>query len=309
MVKTMRDMPELPVIRPPNEWKSLLLRITRGCKWNRCRFCGVYPHLGEPDFSVRSVEDVKHDIDLLSKRRSHYENAFLGDADPLEVGVGGFVEITQYLRQVFSINRVTCYARASTVAKLDFDSVQRIADAGLNRVHLGLESGDEKTLQFHRKGQSPKIVRKAASLLQKAGIEISFYVLLGLGGKDNWRNHINETAKLINQIEPEFVRIRRLWLYEKDPVFESPECPLWKEIRAGSFIPQTPEGSVHELRLLIESLAALATFFACDHQNNYVHVAGLLKDDKKEMLAEVDTFLSLSNEEREAHYRDVGSNI
>jgi len=305
-----RELPEILIIRPPSEHRSLLVRLTRGCKWNRCRFCGIYPHLGEPNFSRRTVPEVKHDIDLLKQRHPRAENVFFGDADPLQIGTAAFIEIAQYLRQVLPVKRLTSYARVSTLWKLKRPAIQDLARAGLDRVHIGLESGDAKTLNFHRKGQSPKMVQETTRWLKDAGIEVSFYVLLGLGGKDHWQRHILETARLINQTEPHFVRLRRLWLYQSDTVFSGPECPLFAEIRAGTFKPQTPEGSVLELKLLLERLDNdLATFVVCDHPNNYVHVSGRVKEDKGNMLAIIDEFLALPQKDREAHYLAVGSHI
>ncbi len=305
-----RNHPETLIIRPPSEYRSLLVRLTRGCKWNRCRFCGLYPHLGEPNFSRRTVPGVKHDIDLLKQRHSGAANVFFGDADPLQIGTDAFIEIAQYLRSVLPVRRLTSYARASTLWKIKKSAIKDLAGAGLNRVHIGLESGDAKTLHFHRKGQSPKMVLETTRWLKEAGIEVSFYVLLGLGGKDGWQRHILETARLINLTEPDFVRLRRLWLYHSDSEFSGPECPLFAEIRAGTFTPQTPEGSVLELRFLLEKLDNdLDTFVVCDHQNNYVHVSGRVKEDKDDMLAIVADFLALPQNEREAHYLAVGSRI
>lgn len=303
------NIPEMPLIRPPNEWSSLLVRVTRGCKWDRCKFCGIYPHLGVPDFSTRSVAEIKHDIDLLKHHQPKAETAFFGDADPLQVGVDDFVEIAKYLRHAFPIKRLTCYARISTLWKLKEGGIKALARAGLNRVHIGLESGDTGTLRFHRKGQSSKMVREASAWLKEAGIEISFYVLLGLGGRDNWQRHIQETAKLINETGPEFVRVRRLWLYGNDSPYSGPESPLLKEIRSGAFKPQTPEGSVLELRLLLEQLDNISTYVVCDHANNYVNVSGRINEDKDNMLATVNAFLELPESNREAHYRTVGSQI
>jgi radical SAM superfamily enzyme YgiQ (UPF0313 family) len=303
------DMPEIPIIRPPSEWRSLLVRITRGCKWNRCRFCGIYPHLGEPGFSIRSVAEIKRDIDLLKLHYPDAETAFFGDADPLQAGADAFVEIAEYLRNVFPIKRLTCYARVSTLWKFKRDVIVMLAQAGLNRLHIGLESGDTETLRFHRKGQTPEMVKETAAWLKEAGIEISFYVLLGLGGGDHWQRHIYETAKLINETEPEFVRIRRLWPYESNSPFSGLESPLLQEIRTGNFIPQTPEGTVLELRLLIERLHNLSTFVTCDHGNNYVQVSGRINEDKQTMLAIIDAFLALPESNRETHYLAVGSQI
>ncbi len=308
-MNTKNNFPETPLIRPPSEWQSLLVRLTRGCEWNRCRFCGIYPSLKEPNFTKRSVAEVKHDIDLLKESHPYTETAFFGDADPLRVGTDTFIEIARYVRHVFPIKRLTCYARASTLFKLKKENIMLLSRAGLNRVHIGMESGDTATLRYHLKGQSPDLVKEIVRWLKEAGIEISFYVLLGLGGRDHWQRHIHKTAQLINETVPEFVRIRRLWLYGADTRFSGPENPLLEEIRNGSFIPQTPEGSVRELKMLIEDLDTIPTSLVCDHANNYVHVSGNLKEDKEQMLTVIDNFLALPESYRAAHYHAVGSQM
>ncbi len=301
---------EQPLIRPPSESRSVLVRLTRGCKWNLCRFCGNYPSLGEPEFSRRPVADVKRDIDRLKEIMPHARTAFIGDSDPLQAGLEDFLVVADYLRKAIPVERLTTYARASTLYKLEEGALGRLARGGLSRVHIGLESGDPATLGFHRKGQSPEMIKAVARRLKRAGIEISFYVLLGMGGRDHWARHIRRTADLINETEPEFLRLRRLWIYGNDGLHGSAECPLWEEIRDGRFVPQSPEGSVRELRLLVELLdESLKTAVVSDHQNNYVHIAGTVTEHKRDMLAEIDAFLALPPEEREAHYNSVGSGI
>ncbi len=302
----MIDRPESLIIRPPSEWRSLLVRITRGCNWNRCRFCGLYPAMGQPDYSCRSLTEIKHDIDLLTRRHPEVETAFFGDADPLSAGMEVFIGAASYLREHLPLKRLTSYARVSTLHKLGRNNIHLLAEAGLNRVHMGLESGDPEILQFQRKGQSPKMVVTVAGWLKEAGIETSYYVLLGLGGQGQSDQHIRSTASIINETEPEFVRLRRLWLYEKNL---EKRCPLWEQIEDGSFVEQTAEGTVLEVQLLLELLKPLNTFFACDHANNYINVSGLLRDDREDMLREVADFLALPEKQRQAHYTMVGSRI
>ena len=298
---------EQPLIRPPSEWRSGLIRVTRGCDWNRCRFCGIYPHLGEPSFSVRPLPDILADVALLQQRRPDIETMFLGDADPLQAGVATITELTGHLRQSFSLTRITCYARASTLKKLGRDGVMQLADAGLNRIHLGLESGSDEVLRYHRKGQSADMVREVAAWLRDASIELSVYVLLGLGGSSLWRQHALATAELLNAIEPAFIRVRRLWVYPESPY--GPGSPLLGEIAAGKFQPQSPEGTVLELQLLLQQLTARGAEFTCDHENNYIKVKGQLPRDRLAMLAQIETFLARPAREREQHYREVGSRI
>jgi biotin synthase-like enzyme len=288
----------------------MLVRLTRGCHWNRCRFCGIYPALGEPTFSARTVSEVKKDIDMLRVRVSKATTVFLGDSDPLQIGLDEFIDIVRYLRDAFpEITRLTCYSRASTLWKAKEPGIRRLAEAGLNRVHIGLESGDPGILRFHRKGQTSEIVVETGRWLREAGIEVSFYVLLGMGGRDRWKPHIDSTVQVIEKVNPEFVRIRRIWLYgEKGSEF-SPECPLWEDIRSGTFVPQTAEGTVLELRRLIDKLKDVDAFVTCDHANNYVSVHGRVPNDRSAMLEAIDRFLGLSEAERQAHYEAIGSTI
>ncbi len=298
--------PERLVIRPPSEWRSLLVRITRGCNWNRCRFCGIYPAMGQPDFSCRSLEEICRDIDLLTGHHAGFESAFFGDADPLAAGMEIFTGAASYLRRRMPLQRLTCYGRISTLYRLGPANIRLLAESGLNRIHAGLESGSDEVLRFQRKGQSARMVARVAAWLKEAGIELSCYVLLGLGGRGLWQRHITATARLINRIEPAFVRIRRLWLHGQH---EDDGCPLWREVRAGTFTEQDAEGTVREVEMLLELLEPLETFFACDHANNYIRVSGLLREDRQEMLAEVRAFLALPAEQRQAHYTMVGSRI
>lgn len=301
--------PEHLVIRPPSEHRSLLVRVTRGCKWNRCRFCGIYPHMGQPDFSVRTVREVKEDIDTLRRRHARLKRAFLGDADPLMIGLDEFIEIVRYLRAAFpDLTRLTCYARASTAWKLKPAGIRRLADAGLDRIHIGLESGDPDVLAFHRKGLSPAVAEESGRWIRDAGIELSWYVLLGMGGTALWRRHARNTAAVINRTNPDFVRLRRLWIYG-DGTGTGPESPLWASVRDGTFEPQTPEGTVRELRDIIAGLADVESMIISDHANNYFRVDGKMPEEQAAMLAEIDRFLALPEATRAAHYRAVGSRI
>ncbi len=294
------------IIRPPSEWRSLLVRITRGCNWNRCRFCGIYPAMGEPDFSLRTLPEITADIDLLLRRHPAPKTIFLGDADPLAAGMTVFTGVLRHLRASCNPDRITCYARASTLHKLGQVNIQELALAGVNRVHLGLESGDEEILRFQRKGQSAAMVKTVAPWLKEAGIELSCYVLLGLGGTLRWQPHIEQTATLLNTIQPEFIRLRRLWLYGKGT---TAECPLYSQIRDGSFVEQTPDGTVAELQLLLENLQPFSAFFACDHANNYLNVSGRLDHDLATMRQDVAAFLAQPEARRTAHYQMIGSRI
>ncbi len=309
MSRPTTPLPEQPIIRPPSEWRSTLIRITRGCNWNRCRFCGIYPHFGEPHYSKRTEDEISADIAALHRRRPNAEEFFLGDADPLSAGAELVGNILDLLYRTFPVKKVTSYARVSTLKKLGLPVIGNLAARGLTRIHLGLESGDPEVLRFQRKGQSPEMVADVSSWLRQAGIEQSFYVLLGLGGATHWRQHITATAALLNKLQPEFVRIRRLWLYEPDPAGGQPGCPLLTQVADGSFVPQSAEGTVEELALLLDLLQPGPTWLTCDHANNVVQVHGSLASDLNEMRNEVREFLALPDRRRSAAYQEHQSRI
>ncbi len=298
---------EQPTIRPPSEWRSGLIRVTRGCRWNRCRFCGIYPHLGEPDFSVRPLPEILQDIDFLRQHRPELDTVFLGDADPLQAGTTTITTIADSLYASFPLRRLTCYAKTSTLKTIGRAAIAELAGAGLKRIHLGLESGNDEILRYQRKGQSAKMVREVAGWLGEAGIELSVYVLLGLGGKTQWRQHILATAELLNDIAPAFIRLRRLWIFP--PSASGPGCPLLEESLHGRFQPQTAEGTILELQLLLENLKAEGSFLTCDHENNYVRIEGRLQADLAEMRLQVDSFLRQPTEVKQACYQQIDARI
>lgn len=307
----MNERPEQLTIRPPSEWRSILIRLSRGCPWNRCKFCGIYSALGEPDHSIRTVAEVKADIDWYRTHLEGLTTAFLGDADPLGRPLPESIEILRYLRTTLPhLSRVTAYARASTLYKLGFDKMKQLKDAGLDRIHTGLETGNKELLKFHIKGQSPKLIVQSGLWTRLAGIELSYYILLGIGGLEHWQKHVDDTAEIINRTDPDFIRLRRLWLYTaSESGLPRLSSPLLHDVENSRFTPQTPEGTIHELHRLIDHIDTVHSELVCDHGNNYLTIAGTFPGDKKRMLEQIQEFLSLPEEIRTAHYEKTGSEI
>jgi radical SAM superfamily enzyme YgiQ (UPF0313 family) len=164
-------MYEQGVIRPPSEASSLLIRVTRNCPWNQCLFCPAYKGV---KFSKRTVEEVKQDIDSMADELSGYSGlrtAFLQDADSLVLPVDDLVAILDYLKEKFpEINRITTYARARTLSHKSVDDLKRIKQAGLTRIHTGMESGSERVLQMIKKGMTPEEVVTGGTHVMEAGI-------------------------------------------------------------------------------------------------------------------------------------------
>jgi len=328
---------ELGPIRPPSEAYSLLIRVTRNCPWNRCKFCPTYK--GEK-FQLRSVEEIKQDIitakviqDKIKEiswksgyggrvkevagmvlnnpdNQAFYnvalwlyaggENAFLQDANTLIMRTNELAEVIRFLRETLpSIKRVTSYARSKTAAKKKPEELTELREAGLSRLHIGLESGYDPLLQYMDKGVTAADHILGGKRIVESGISLSEYVVLGLGGKEMWRQHATETARVLNEIDPDFIRVRTLAINNR--------MPLYSEIENGNFIRATDEEILEEEKLLIEHLECHSNFIS-DHITNLLQeIEGKLPQDKEKMLASIDRFQSLSPEER-ANFR-VGRRV
>lgn len=318
-------------IRPPSEARSLLIRVTRNCPWNRCEFCPVYK--GER-FSRRTVAEIKKDIDTVREiadtlkgmswqrgfggtidRRlveallqdGRYsesfrsvavwlyhgaESAFLQDANSLVMKTSNLVEVVSYLKEKFpDLKRITSYARSSTLARKSVEELRQLRAVGLNRIHVGLESGSDEVLSYVRKGVTAAEQIEGGKRVVAAGIELSEYVMPGLGGRRLSREHALETARVLNAIDPDFIRIRSLALPGGTGLREK-----WEQ---GEFERPTDEEMVHELRLFIEHLDGIHSYVASDHILNLLEeLEGRLPEDKPALLAVIDRFLGLPEEER-----------
>ncbi|MBW1739901.1 MAG: radical SAM protein [Deltaproteobacteria bacterium] len=272
---------DFPPFRPPSEADSLLLRVTRGCPWNRCAFCPMYKHI---KFEKRPVQAVKQDIDTAKVYTGgNVETVFIADSDSLVINTGEMCQILGHLHAVFpSLTRVTTYGRALTLKRKSLDSLKKIRKAGLTRLHIGLETGSPQLLDRIKKGAGPETMIHGCNKAKEAGFEVSLYVLLGIGGESSWQEHALETAKVLNQINPDFIRVRTLTPQPNTPVFQ-----WWRE---GSFQIAGPETILKEQKTLIEGLSVTSQYLS-DHVSNYAPVDGNLPADKTRMLSLIDTAL------------------
>ncbi len=324
---------EIGPIRPPSEAGSLMLRVTRNCPWNQCKFCGLYKG---KKFSKRPVEHVIQDIDTLKKHidllrenasssnvgagsvrtilntiprnertafqialnwlKGGMESVFLQDANTLIVKPDDLVKILEHLRQLFpEIQRITSYARSHTIARISDSDMKRIAAAGLNRIHIGMESAADEVLLFVKKGVDKKTHIKAGQRVKKAGIELSEYFMPGLGGVEHSRANALETADAMNRINPDFIRIRTLAVTD----FSA----LAKDVQAGRFTPLDDVDTARELLLFLESMDNITSVVKSDHiLNLFQDVDGTFPDDKSKIKAPIEKFLKMSPE-RQMIYR------
>jgi radical SAM superfamily enzyme YgiQ (UPF0313 family) len=220
------------------------------------------------------------------------KNVFLQDGDNLVLKTSQLVEILKRLKETFpSIERITTYSRAKTVSKKGMEELRDLYQAGLSRIHIGLETGYDHLLRYMKKGVTAQEHIDAGKKVKEAGISLSEYVILGLGGRGMWREHAIETAKVLNQINPDFIRVRTLKVLKT--------MPLYQKIEKGEFILLGDDEIVGEERLFVENLEGITSTFVSDHILNLLEeVEGKLPEEKGKMLALIDRYLALSPEER-----------
>lgn len=308
-------------IRPPSEAYSLLLRLTRNCPWNRCTFCSVYKR---ERFSLRPVPEILRDIDTvyrfvnelqdrhgssaacgrrpLSESLSAVEeqafwaaknwleegmqSIFLQDADSLVMPPGDLVAVLRHVKMRFpSVARITSYARSTTVARISDEDLAEIAAAGLNRIHIGLETASDRLLKMTRKGVTKAIHIQAGRKTRRAGIELSEYVLTGIGGRQFWQEHARETADALNQINPDFIRLRTLHFPAHRQLYADDAC-RW------GWPPDLLQA--REILLLIEKLENITSRIKSDHMYNLLQeVDGVLPQDKEALLSILREFIQM----------------
>lgn len=282
-------------IRPPSEAKSLLIRVNRNCPWNRCEFCGTYKG---GKFSTRSLEEIKSDINKSKAYRSlkgdydRIRTAFLQDGNALALKTEVLIEVVSYLKEQFPLlQRITTYSSSRVVSGKKQEDLNSLRKAGLSRIHIGLETGYGPLLEYMRKGVTPDKHIEAGRKVKEAGISLSEYVLFGLGGQDWTDEHALATADVISQINPDFIRSRRLVV--------PPSIPLYEKMKSGEFKQLGDEGVVKEQQKFIENLEGITSQFVSDHMYNpLTELNGRLPEDKQEMLDTIDKFFNLSEEDR-----------
>jgi radical SAM superfamily enzyme YgiQ (UPF0313 family) len=269
--KPMTESFELGPIRPPSEAQSLLIRVTRNCPWNRCQFCHIYKGekfelrpVEEIKQEILTIKAIQDKIKKIAREAGYGDrieevaaailhsppneaffdvalwlyhggtSAFLQDANTLIIRTNELVEVIKFLKQTLpTITRITSYGRSKTAAKKKLEELIQLREAGLSRLHIGLESGYDPLLKYMDKGVTAAEHIVGGKKIVESGISLCEYVILGLGGKRMWREHATETARVLNEIDPDFIRVRTLTIKQG--------MPLYDEVKKGNFVRATDE--------------------------------------------------------------------
>jgi len=270
------------IIRPPSEADSLILQITIGCSHNRCSFCPAYKNTV---FRIKTTNEIFRDIDAAAAATGgSVRRIFLCDGDPLVIPSATLSTILQKLNARFPrLQRVGMYANAGNIVHKSAAELRALREQKLGIVYMGLESGDQATLDRMQKGVTVDQMITAALMVREAGIKLSVTVILGLGGTERSQLHAIETMRVLNQMKPHHVGALTLMVVKG--------TPLYREWRDGSFNVPEPFGIIEELRLMIQESQLENCLFFSNHASNYLPLSVRLSRQKDEALRLLETVL------------------
>lgn len=267
-----------PAIRPPAEAESFLLQITTGCSANSCTFCGAY--LRKP-FKFKDQHEIDEDIKLQATYYPETRRVFLIDGDALAISNSKLLPILEQLNSAFpKLNRIASYANGYNITTRDSQELQQLYRQKLRLIYLGLESGSQLILDKCRKRSTVTEMIEAVRRADEIGIKSSVMVLLGLGGKEYSKEHVQESINALNQMQPRYLSFLTLMLI--------PGTPLYEEAQAGFFQELNPQELLLETHAILSGLKLNKTIFRCDHASNYLPLEGRLPTDQKRLLQTLD---------------------
>lgn len=265
------------IFRPPSEADSLILQVTVGCSYNRCTFCGAYRG---KSFRIKTFEEIQDDIDEASSYRSRIRRVFLADGNALTIPQKELLRILEYLKlKLNRMERVGIYANARDILQKDVEALKALKPLGLGILYLGLESGNQEILKRIKKNATVDQLIRAGRRVKASGILLSVTVILGIGGVEKSQAHAGDTAKVLSEMDPDYVGALSLMVV--------PGTPMEKEIEEGKLVLPTPFGMIQELETMIENSHFTRCFFASNHASNYLPLRIRLPEEKAEALRRI----------------------
>ncbi len=268
-----------PVFRPPSEANSLILPVTNGCSWNKCTFCEMYT-APQKKFRARDEEQVLEEIRKCGERMI-VQRVFLADGDAMILPTHRLLKILEAIREHLpDVHRVTSYCLPRNLKRKSVSELKELHDAGLHMLYIGAESGDDEVLRRVNKGESYESTKDALLKIGEAGIKRSVMILNGLGGKSLSDQHAVNSARLMNDTQPEFLSTL---------VVSFPQGMERYKEQFPDFEPLDQQELFLEAKKLLENLELDQTVFRSDHASNYLVLKGTLGRDKERMLEQVRT--------------------
>ena len=274
---------DFPLFRPPSEARSLIFQVTLGCSWNRCRFCASYR---TKEFQVRPFEEVEREIVEMSEAWPDARKVFLADGDPMAAPTGYLVKVLDLINRRFpSLERISTYAGPTNLMAKTPEELRMLKERKLDLLYLGIETGNDELLKRVGKGATAEQIVEGSRKALRAGLRMSAFIILGLGGVDGSRAHAKDSARVVNDIGPQFLATLTLMVGPDPRAYE-------EKVMGGGFKLIDREQSLRELRWFVEDLELAGCKFGTEHASNYLPITGMkLPGDKGEILRRIDRAL------------------
>ena len=270
-----------PLFRPPSEARSLILQVTNGCSWNRCTFCEMYT-APQKKFSVKPQSEIEQELQQVASSGYPVRRVFLADGDAMTLSFRRLRELLLAIRQHFpDVQRISSYCLPSNMKNKSVDELAELQQLGLSLMYVGCESGDDLVLEKIDKGENYASSLDALHKIKQAGMKSSVMILNGLGGQQYTEQHAINSAKLMNEAQPEFLSTL---------VVSFPGgIERFQQGFGGEFQPLTQQQLFQEMEILLDTLELERTVFRSDHASNYLVLKGTLNRDKDQLLQQVRT--------------------
>ncbi|HLR36034.1 MAG TPA: radical SAM protein [Tissierellales bacterium] len=279
--------------RPPSEAHSLIVQATIGCSHNKCTFCSMYK---KDKFKIRETKDIVKDLEIGRKYYPKVKRIFLADGDALIIKTEELKKILMTIKELYpECKRVGIYGSPKSILGKNVEELQELNNLGLGIIYLGVETGSDTILKEIKKGVTSEEIIDAGKKVKETNIELSVTLISGIGGAKYTKEHAIESAKVINEINPNYIGLLTL-LIEK-------ETELYNKIEEERFALLTPKEVLLETEEFIKKLELDNCIFRSNHASNYVSLKGTLGRDKKLILNQIKEGLKLEDLEGKEVYR------
>ncbi|MBY5946056.1 B12-binding domain-containing radical SAM protein [Photobacterium rosenbergii] len=269
------------IYRPWTEANSVLIQTTLGCSMNHCTFCNMF---SDKRFRIRDIDDIFQDIESARRFYPHVESIFLIDGNVMAARTDFLLKIFEKIKATFpECQKISLYSGLNDLRRKSPSELKELKHAGLSMAYAGLESGDRVVLERIKKRMTPEQALEGMALAKEAGIEMLLSFIFGLGGRERSKEHIVETTKLLNQMQPEQIAPMALAI--------QPGTELEQEVNREEFILPTPLQILEEEKYLLENLD-FETMYWGDHGNNIVSLKGMLPTYQKQFLGQVNNAIA-----------------
>lgn len=281
--------------RPPSEAHSLIIQATIGCSHNKCTFCSMYK---DKTFRIRPVEEILADIEESRRNYRSVKRIFLADGNALAMKTEDLKSILVKIRELMpECERVGIYSSPKDILRKTDGELSELKELGLGIAYMGLESGNDEILKSIKKGVTSAEMVEAGKKLVSSGIKLSVTLISGIGGKAAWKEHALESARVINEIDPDYLGLLTLLV--------EPGTEMEQQLEKGLIELLGPREIMEETRLLIDKLNLSNCVFRSNHASNYYALAGIMPKDKKRLLQEIDEAMRQDNNYRDEYFRSL----